>query len=65
MVGLIACKDTSLFEAFSCPWTPSSTFDKLLEIERLTLRGWQARPVSTAGETGDGTPNNNGHPEGW
>ena len=25
---LIACKDASLFEAFSCPWTPSSTFYK-------------------------------------
>jgi hypothetical protein len=34
VAGLIACKDASLFEAFSCPWTPSSTFDKLLEIER-------------------------------
>jgi hypothetical protein len=34
---LIACKDASLFEAFSCPWTPSSTFYKLLEIERHSL----------------------------
>ena len=34
VAGLIACKDMSLFEAFSCPWTPSSTFYKLLEIER-------------------------------
>ena len=24
VAGLIACKDASLFEAFSCPWTPSS-----------------------------------------
>jgi hypothetical protein len=35
---LIACKDASLFEAFSCLWTPSSTFDKLLEIERPVLQ---------------------------
>jgi site-specific recombinase XerD len=34
VAGLIACKDVSLFEAFSCPWTPSLTFYKLLEIER-------------------------------
>ena len=34
VVGLIACKDANLFEAFSCSWTPSSTFYKLLEIER-------------------------------
>src|SRR5215475_2792338 len=32
--GLIPCKDASLFEAFSCLWTPSSTFYKLREIER-------------------------------
>jgi hypothetical protein len=32
---LIACKDASLFEAFSCPWTPPLAFYKLLEIERL------------------------------
>ena len=25
------CKDASLFEAFSCPWTPPSTYYKLLE----------------------------------
>jgi hypothetical protein len=31
---LIACKDANLFEAFSCSWTPSSTFYKLREIER-------------------------------
>jgi hypothetical protein len=31
---LIACKDASLFQAFSCPWPPSSIFYKLLEIER-------------------------------
>ena len=31
---LIACKDASLFEAFSCPWTPPLAFYKLLEIER-------------------------------
>jgi len=34
---LIACKDASLFEAFSCPWTPPATFYKLLEIERATF----------------------------
>ena len=34
VAGLIACKDANLFEAFSCSWTPSSTFYKLLEIER-------------------------------
>src|SRR2546428_766446 len=32
--GRIACKDASLFEAFSCPWTSSSIFYKLLYIER-------------------------------
>ena len=32
--GLISCKDVGFFEAFSCPWTPSPTFYKLLEIER-------------------------------
>ena len=31
---LIPGKDASLFQAFSYPWTPSSTFYKLLEIER-------------------------------
>jgi hypothetical protein len=52
VAGLIACKNVSLFEAFSCLWTPSSTFYKLLEIERpwfiatslgavrLLTRGW-------------------------
>src|SRR5262249_41841647 len=35
--GLIASKDVGLFEAFSCPWPPSPTFYKLLEIERPTL----------------------------
>jgi hypothetical protein len=34
MAGCIACKDASPFEAFSCPSTLSSTFDKLREIER-------------------------------
>jgi len=34
---LIACKDASLFEAFSCSWTSSSIFYKLLEIERTDL----------------------------
>jgi hypothetical protein len=33
----IACKDASLFGAFSCPWAPLSTFYKLLEIERAML----------------------------
>jgi hypothetical protein len=28
----IACKDANLFEAFSCSWTPSSTFYKLLAL---------------------------------
>jgi hypothetical protein len=27
---LIVCKDVGHFEAFSCPWLPSSTFYKLL-----------------------------------
>ena len=35
--GLIACKDVGIFEAFSCPWPPSPTFYKLLEIERCSL----------------------------
>jgi hypothetical protein len=34
VAGLIACKDASLFEAFSGLWPPSSPFYKLLEIER-------------------------------
>jgi hypothetical protein len=34
VAGLIACKDVSFYAAFSCPWTPPSTFCKLLEIER-------------------------------
>ena len=38
VAGLIACKDASLFEAFSCPWPPSSLFDKLREIERAGLQ---------------------------
>ena len=33
----IARKDARLFEAFSYPWTPSSTFDTLLEIARPFL----------------------------
>ena len=37
--GLIACKDVGFFEAFSCPWTPSPAFYKLLEIERTGLPG--------------------------
>ncbi len=37
VAGLIACKDASLFEAFSCSWTPPATFYKLLEIERSSL----------------------------
>jgi hypothetical protein len=38
IVGLITCKDASLFEAFSCLWTQPSTFYKLLEIERGGIR---------------------------
>ena len=34
VAGRIACIDVSLFKAFSCPWTPPSTFYKLLEIAR-------------------------------
>ena len=30
VAGLIVCKDAGLFEAFSRPWTPPSTFYKLL-----------------------------------
>ena len=37
VAGLIACKDVSFFEAFSCPWTPPSPFYKLLEIKRFEL----------------------------
>jgi hypothetical protein len=33
----IACNDANRFEAFSCPWTSSSAFYKLLEIERSVL----------------------------
>jgi len=32
VAGLIACKDARLCEAFSCPWPPSSSFYKLLEL---------------------------------
>jgi hypothetical protein len=34
VAGCITCKNANLFEAFACPWPPSSTFYKLLEIER-------------------------------
>ena len=34
VAGRIACKDASLFDAFSGPWTSSLTFDKLRYIER-------------------------------
>ena len=34
VAGRIACKDASLFEAFSGPLTPPSTFDTLRAIER-------------------------------
>src|ERR1044071_1235924 len=37
VAGRIACKDASLFDAFSGPWTSSSTFYKLRYIERLSL----------------------------
>ena len=37
IAGFIACKDASLFDASSCPSTPSSTFYKLLYIERSSL----------------------------
>jgi hypothetical protein len=30
VAGRIACKDASLFDAFSRPWTSSSAFYKLL-----------------------------------
>ena len=33
----IACKDASLFGAFSCSWAPPSTFYKLLSIERIAI----------------------------
>jgi len=29
VAGPIACKDVSLFDTFSCSWTPPSTFYKL------------------------------------
>ena len=32
--GLIACTAVRLFDTSSCPWTPPSTFSKLLSIER-------------------------------
>src|SRR5262245_41232296 len=35
VAGRIAYKDASRFEAFSCPWPPSSTSYKLREIERI------------------------------
>ncbi len=35
--GLIACIDVRLFDTSSCPLSPPSTFDKLLEIERTSL----------------------------
>ena len=54
VAGLIAGTDTSLFNAFSCPSTSPSTFDKLRYIERRPLgrerrlglgpRGPPARP---------------------
>jgi hypothetical protein len=35
--GRIACKDVGIFEAFSCPWPLSPTFDTLREIERASF----------------------------
>jgi len=55
VAGRIACKDASRFEAFSCPWTSSSIFYKLLEIERRVfalgqrLRRFIAHVATTAG----------------
>jgi hypothetical protein len=37
VVGHIACKDASVGDAFSSPWTLPSTFYKLLEIERKNI----------------------------
>ena len=48
VAGCIACKDAGLFEAFSCPWTPLSTFDKLREIERPRQRVSGVTSVASA-----------------
>src|SRR5439155_22974726 len=45
LAEIIACKDASLVEVFSCSWTPSLTCDKLLQIKRGTQ--WSA-PTSDA-----------------
>ena len=47
MAGFIACKDASPFEAFSCPSPPSSTFYKLLEMERWVLSNPTLRLLGT------------------
>ena len=39
VAGLIPGKDVCRFEAFSGSWPPSSTFDKLLYIERRAYTG--------------------------
>jgi len=52
VAGLIACKDANLFEAFSCSWISSSTFYKLLEIERTHKQKVRmARKMRTPKET--------------
>jgi hypothetical protein len=40
VVGRIACKDASLFDAFSCLWTLPSTF----YLDNVTLNGWSGEP---------------------
>jgi hypothetical protein len=37
VAGRIACKDASLCEAFSCPWTLPAPFDPQREIARIKV----------------------------
>ena len=55
VAGRIAGEDASLFNAFSCSWTPPPTFYKLLEIERLLPLNFA---VFVAGQSGQGTSQN-------
>src|SRR5262245_66690769 len=49
----IACTDASRCEAFACPWTPPSTFDKRLSMERPEHDGvspaWKHAPWGLGG----------------
>ena len=49
VTGLIACKDARFFDTSLGPWTPPSTFYKLLEIERSELSAGYAYTTKRRG----------------